>query len=91
MGEVLDIALRKGADDRAVQHPAHDAGGVLDWFAASELDVVGAQEEDVAAEFARLLARGVRFTMEPTDMGPVTIAVLDDTCGNLIQLVQRRA
>ena len=47
--------------------------------------------DDVAAEFGRLRERGVRFTMEPTDMGPVTIAVLDDTCGNLIQLVQRRA
>jgi hypothetical protein len=31
----------------------------------------------------------VRFTQEPTDLGPVTIAVLDDTCGNLIQLAQR--
>lgn len=32
--------------------------------------------------------RGVRFTMEPTSMGPTTVAVFDDTCGNLIQLVQ---
>jgi hypothetical protein len=31
---------------------------------------------------------GVVFTMEPTQMGPVTIAVFDDTCGNLIQLAQ---
>jgi hypothetical protein len=30
----------------------------------------------------------VRFTQEPTDMGPVTTAVLDDTCGNLIQIQQ---
>ena len=45
--------------------------------------------DDLDAEFARLSGLGVRFTMEPTDMGPVSIAVLDDTCGNLIQLAQR--
>ena len=41
---------------------------------------------DVHAEFERLRAAGVRFTQEPAEMGPVTTAVLDDTCGNLIQL-----
>lgn len=41
---------------------------------------------DIAAEFARLKALGVAFTREPTRMGPVTIALLSDTCGNLIQL-----
>jgi len=46
--------------------------------------------DDVAAEFARLGQLGVRFTQEPTDMGPVVTAVLDDTCGNLIQLQQRK-
>ena len=44
--------------------------------------------DDVRAEFDRLQARGVRFTQEPTEMGPVTTAVFDDTCGNLIQIVQ---
>jgi catechol 2,3-dioxygenase-like lactoylglutathione lyase family enzyme len=42
--------------------------------------------DDVAAEHERLLALGVRFTQPPIDMGPVTTAVLDDTCGNLIQI-----
>lgn len=42
--------------------------------------------DDVEAEHARLTALGVRFTQPPTSMGPVTTAVLDDTCGNLIQL-----
>jgi len=46
--------------------------------------------DDIAAEFARLTQLGVRFTQEPVEMGPVTTAVLDDTCGNLIQIVQRR-
>jgi catechol 2,3-dioxygenase-like lactoylglutathione lyase family enzyme len=41
---------------------------------------------DVRAEYDRLTRLGVTFTQEPTDMGPVTTAVLDDTCGNLIQL-----
>ncbi|WP_018654409.1 VOC family protein [Actinomadura flavalba] len=43
---------------------------------------------DVDAEVARLKDLGVRFTQEPFTAGPVTVAVLDDTCGNLIQLVQ---
>ncbi|MEU1423351.1 VOC family protein [Kitasatospora sp. NPDC005751] len=43
--------------------------------------------DDVPAEYERLRALGVRFTQEPREMGPVTTAVLDDTCGNLIQLV----
>jgi len=43
--------------------------------------------EDVPAEHARLVAAGVTFTQAPLTMGPVTTAVLDDTCGNLIQLV----
>jgi len=42
--------------------------------------------DDVHAETARLKAAGVVFTQDPLAMGPVTTAVLDDTCGNLIQL-----
>jgi catechol 2,3-dioxygenase-like lactoylglutathione lyase family enzyme len=42
--------------------------------------------EDVQATYERLVAAGVRFVQEPVAMGPVTTAVLDDTCGNLIQL-----
>ncbi|WP_329275867.1 VOC family protein [Streptomyces sp. NBC_00691] len=42
--------------------------------------------DDVWAEYARLTALGVRFTQEPLEMGPVTTAVFDDTCGNLIQI-----
>ena len=45
--------------------------------------------DDVRAEFERLHALGVRFTQEPVEMGPVTTAVLDDTCGNLIQIQQQ--
>jgi hypothetical protein len=42
--------------------------------------------DDVASEHERLVALGVRFTQPPTEMGPVTTAVFDDTCGNLIQI-----
>ncbi|MFP5369357.1 MAG: VOC family protein [Actinomycetes bacterium] len=42
--------------------------------------------DDVQKEFERLSALGVTFTQPPTAMGPVTTAVLDDTCGNLIMI-----
>jgi catechol 2,3-dioxygenase-like lactoylglutathione lyase family enzyme len=42
--------------------------------------------DDVEAEHARLSAAGVVFTQPPASMGPVTTAVFDDTCGNLIQI-----
>lgn len=45
--------------------------------------------EDVHAEYERLRAAGVRFTQEPTDLGPVTVATFDDTCGNLIQIASQ--
>jgi catechol 2,3-dioxygenase-like lactoylglutathione lyase family enzyme len=45
--------------------------------------------DDVQKEFERLSRLGVRFTQDPAQMGPVTTAVFDDTCGNLIQIAQR--
>jgi len=45
--------------------------------------------DDIQSEYERLQAAGVVFTQPPVAMGPVTTAVLDDTCGNLIQLAQR--
>ena len=47
--------------------------------------------DDVPAEYARLRERGVTFTQEPLEMGGVTTAVLDDTCGNLIQIASAKA
>ncbi len=43
---------------------------------------------DIHAEYKKLMEKGVKFTMEPTKMGDLTIAVFDDTCGNLIQIMQ---
>jgi catechol 2,3-dioxygenase-like lactoylglutathione lyase family enzyme len=45
--------------------------------------------DDVHAEYERLRGLGVRFTQAPVQIGPVTMAVFDDTCGNLIQIAQR--
>ena len=50
-------------------------------FTAFEVD-------DIQKEYARLKKLGVEFTMEPTNMGMSTVAVFDDTCGNLIQIYQ---
>ncbi|PWU70002.1 VOC family protein [Gracilibacillus dipsosauri] len=44
---------------------------------------------DIYKEYERLKEIDVKFTMEPTKMGEMIIAVLDDTCGNLIQLIQK--
>ena len=46
--------------------------------------------ESVRTEFERLSGLGVEFIQEPTDMGAVTTAVLDDTCGNLIQITAQK-
>jgi catechol 2,3-dioxygenase-like lactoylglutathione lyase family enzyme len=46
--------------------------------------------EDVHAEHERLRSLGVTFTQPPVEMGPVTIAVFDDTCGNLIQIAKKK-
>ena len=46
------------------------------------------QVADIQKEYESLKKRGAEFTMEPTNMGMTTVAVLDDTCGNLIQIYQ---
>ncbi|KRV48619.1 bleomycin resistance protein [Wenjunlia vitaminophila] len=46
--------------------------------------------DDVREEFARLSELGVRFVQEPVEMGEITVAVLDDTCGNLIQIASHQ-
>ena len=43
---------------------------------------------DIQKEYERMKKLGVEFTMEPTNMGTTTVAILNDTCGNLIQIYQ---
>jgi len=55
---------------------------------AQSIPLAAFEVADIAAEYARLKSLGVVFTTAPLEAGPVTIAVLSDTCGNLIQLYQ---
>ena len=63
---------------RVYQKALYDAGIPATAFISS----------DINAEVQRLKSRGVRFRGEPTKMGPVTVVLFEDTCGNLINLVQ---
>ncbi|MFF0654740.1 MULTISPECIES: VOC family protein [Micromonospora] len=69
-------------------HPA--AKAFKEALAADGIPLTQFAVDDVAAEHDRLRGLGVLFTQEPVDMGPVTTAVFDDTCGNLIQIAQYR-
>lgn len=69
-------------------HPAvgpYKAALVTDGIPAASFMV-----DDMDAEVARLKGKGVQFTVEPMDAGTVLMAVFDDTCGNLIQIVQMK-
>jgi len=63
---------------RTYQKNIHDQGIPLTAFAV----------DDIQNEYERLKKMGVTFTMVPTKTGPVTIAIFNDTCGNLIQIYQ---
>ena len=68
------------------EHPAvgpYKSSLVNDGIPAASFKV-----DDLKKEFGRLRHLGVEFTQEPMDAGPVRMAVFDDTCGNLIQLVE---
>jgi catechol 2,3-dioxygenase-like lactoylglutathione lyase family enzyme len=66
------------AATKAFKKALHDAGIPFTMFTV----------DDIQGEYERLCAQGVSFTTEPTQAGDVTIAIFDDTCGNLIQIVQ---
>ncbi len=70
------------------EHPAvqpYRSALVADGIPAASFQV-----DDLQAEYKRLTALGVAFTQQPMDAGAVRMAVLDDTCGNLIQLVEMK-
>ncbi len=66
------------------EHPA--AGPFKQALVEDGIPFTSFAVDDVQAEYERLRDLGVRFTQEPLDMGGVTTAVFDDTCGNLIQI-----
>jgi len=91
MGEHRWLTVVSAADPDGTElllepsaHPA--AGPFKEALVADGIPFTSFAVDDVRAEFERLTAAGVRFVQEPADMGPVTVATLDDTCGNLIQI-----
>jgi len=62
-----------------------------DALVADGIPATSFQVDDLDAEYKRLVSLGVSFTREPIDAGPVRMAVIDDTCGNLIQLIEMKA
>jgi catechol 2,3-dioxygenase-like lactoylglutathione lyase family enzyme len=93
LGEYRWLTVTTPGDDSGIElvlepdaHPA-----ARPWKAALVADGIpytSFEVENIDEEHARLSALGVRFTQPPTPMGGVTTAVLDDTCGNLIQIMQ---
>jgi catechol 2,3-dioxygenase-like lactoylglutathione lyase family enzyme len=71
------------------EHPA--ARPFKEALVADGMPATSFAVDDVQAEFDRLTAKGVTFVQPPTPMGPVTTAVFDDTCGNLIQIAAMQA
>jgi catechol 2,3-dioxygenase-like lactoylglutathione lyase family enzyme len=61
-----------------------------DALVADGIPAVQFAVDDVDAEHARLTDRGVVFTMPPTDIGAAVVAVFDDTCGNLVQIISAK-
>ncbi|AUH39085.1 VOC family protein [Streptomyces sp. CMB-StM0423] len=66
--------------------PPYKEALVKDGIPATSFEV-----KDVHEETARLREKGVVFTQEPMNAGPVTMAVFDDTCGNLIQIIHHNS
>ncbi|MBQ1028325.1 VOC family protein [Micromonospora sp. C95] len=90
-GEARWLTVVSPADTDGVElllepagHPA--VGPFQQHLVADGIPFTSFAVDDVYAEVERLKGLGVEFTQEATDMGPVVTAVLDDTCGNLIQL-----
>ena len=87
----ITVTSPEGPDDLelALEPNAHPAGKTFqDAMFSQGIPVAAFEVTNIADEFARLSAKGVAFTRQPTEAGPVTLAVFADTCGNLIQLYQ---
>lgn len=93
MGEHRWLTVRLGdgpeATEVSLEPKAHPAvGPFTDALLADGIPFCMLAVDDIAAEHERLVALGVTFTQPPTELGSVTIAVFEDTCGNLLQLAQ---
>jgi len=77
-GTELQLALNGNPADKAYQRAKFQQGQPAAMFFT----------DDVQADYERMKARGAEFTMPPTDVTASTIAMVNDTCGNLIQVTQ---
>ena len=77
-GPELQLALNNNPAAKTYQHAIFQQGQPAAMF----------NTDDVKSDYERIKARGAEFTMPPTKVTGSTIAMLNDTCGNLIQLVQ---
>ena len=77
-GTELQLALNDNPAAKAYQQAMFQQGQPAAMF----------YTDDVKAEYERIKARGAEFTMPPTEVTGSTIAMLNDTCGNLIQLTK---
>jgi len=77
-GTELQLALNDNPAAKAFQQAVFQQGQPAAMFFT----------DDVHGDYERIKARGAEFTMPPTDVTASTITMLNDTCGNLIQLTQ---
>ena len=87
----ITVTSPEGPDDveLALEPNANPAGKTFQTALFEQgIPATAFESSDIAAEYDKLSARGVAFTRPPTKVGPVTIAVFSDTCGNLIQIYQ---
>ena len=77
-GTKLQLALNDNPAAKAYQQARFQQGQPAAMFSS----------DDVQADYERMKARGAEFTMPPTDVTASKIAMLNDTCGNILQLVQ---
>ncbi len=95
MGELSWLTVVSPADRNGMElslepdnHPA--AGPFKSALVADGIPFLSLAVDDIHAEHERLVAAGVRFTQPPVDHGTFALAVLDDTCGNLIQILEEK-
>jgi predicted enzyme related to lactoylglutathione lyase len=74
----LQLALNNNSAAKAYQQAIFQLGQPAAMFST----------DDIKGDYERIKARGATFTMPPTDVTASTIAMINDTCGNLIRLTQ---
>ena len=87
----ITVTSPEGPDDLelALEPNTNPAGKMFQEAMFSQgIPLAAFEVADLAGEFSRLTAKGVAFTRQPAEAGPVMLAVFADTCGNLIQLYQ---